>query len=186
MTLRLLMLVALIGSAIALTDWLQDLREELQRAPTAGPPDAPDYAFHRVLLTVMGLDGRPRYRIRAPRMAHFPVTQSSLLLTPTMWFFRNEGPPLKMRARRARVFADGKRIWLPGEVHIMRRPYAERPRMTIDTRDVIVFPKPKKARTKARVVAASGIQRLEGVGMMLDLAAGTLNLQSRVRGTYDP
>lgn len=186
MTLRLLMLVALIGIAIALTDWLQDLREELQRAPAASRPGAPDYAFHQVLLTVMGLDGMPRYRIRTPRMAHFPVTESSLLLAPTMWFFRNEGPPVEMCARRAKVFANGERVWLPGEVHIMQRPHAERPRMKIDTREMTVFPKSKKARTEARVVAASGQQRLQGVGMMLDLSAGTLNLESRVRGTYVP
>jgi lipopolysaccharide export system protein LptC len=186
MTVRLLMLVTLIGIAFALTDWLQDLQEELQRAPTGSPPGVPDFAFHEVLFTVMGLDGTPRYRIRAPRMAHFPLNQSSLLLAPTIWFFRSDGPPVKMHARRARVFADGERVWLPGEVHITRPPHAERPHMTIDTRDVTVFPKPKKARSETRVVAASGEQRLQGVGMMLDLSAGTLNLKSRVRGTYVP
>lgn len=186
MTLRLLVLVALIGVAIALTDWLQDLREELQRAPSASAPGAPDYAFHQVLLTVMGLDGMPHYRIRAPRMTHFPVTQSSLLIAPTVWFFRDEGPPVEMRARRARVLADGERIWLPGEVDIVRPPHADRPRMTLDTRDVTVLPKPKEAHTDAKVAAVSGKQRLQGVGMMLDLAGGTLDLNSRVRGTYVP
>lgn len=186
MTLRLLVLVALIGVAIGLTDWLQDLREELQRAPGASPLGAPDYAFHQVLLTVTGLDGMPRYRMRAPRMAHFPVTDSSLLIAPTAWFFRDEGPPVEMRARRARIFAAGERIWLPGRVDIMRPPHADRPRMTVDTRDVTVFPKPKEAHTGAKVVAVSGEERLQGVGMMLDLAAGTLDLRSRVRGTYAP
>lgn len=184
--LRLLMLVALIGVAVALTDWLSDLHEELQRAPGAMTPGAPDYDFRQVLLTVMGEGGAPRYRIRAPRMTHFPLDESSLLTSPTAWFFSDDGPPVELRARKARVFAAGERIWLPGEVDIVRPPTRTRARMTVKTRDVTVFPGPEEARTQAKVRAQSGEQRMEGVGMMLDLAAGTLNLRSRVRGTYVP
>jgi lipopolysaccharide export system protein LptC len=185
-TLRLLVLIALIGAAVALTGWLKDLQEELQRVPPPPPPGTPDYAFHRILLTAMGVDGEPLYRIRAPRMTHFPASESSLIISPRVWFFRDEGPPVQLRAQRAKVFAAGERIWLPGEVDIVRPPYRKQARMTVETRDVTVFPKSRKARTQARVQAASGPQRLEGVGMLLDLAAGTLDLQSRVRGTYVP
>lgn len=186
MMLRLLVLVALIGITVGVSDWLRGLQEELQRAPAAEPPRAPDFAFTDVLLTMMGADGAPKYRIEAPRMVHFPLHDSSELVSPDVWFYRDDGPPVELRSERARVTAMGERIWLPGDVDIERPPHGERARLTVKTRDVTVFPDPRIARTQAPVKAASGEQRLEGVGMRLDLAAGTLDLRSQVRGRYVP
>ncbi|MGH8504059.1 MAG: LPS export ABC transporter periplasmic protein LptC [Gammaproteobacteria bacterium] len=186
MMLRLLLLVGLIGITVGVSDWLRGLQEELQRAPATEAPHAPDFAFTDVLLTMMSMDGAPKYRIEAPRMVHFPRGDSARLISPHVWFFRDDGPPVELRSERARVTAMGERIWLPGEVDIERPPHDHRARLTVRTRDVTVFPDPRIARTQAPVKAMSGAQRLEGVGMRLDLAAGTLDLQSRVRGRYVP
>src|SRR5918999_1031442 len=109
MTLRLLVLAALIGITVALTDWLRNLQEELQRAPAASVPHAPDYSFHEVLLTEMDVEGAPRYRIQAPRMAHFAADDSAELLSPHVWFYRVHAPPMELRSQRARVEASGQR-----------------------------------------------------------------------------
>jgi len=186
MMLRLLLLVALIGVTVGVSDWLRGLQEELQSVPAVATPRAPDFAFTDVLLTMMGVDGAPKYRIKAPRMVHFPLNDSSALTSPDVWFFRDDGPPVELRAERARVTAMGERIWLPGAVDIERPPHDTRARLTVKTRDVTVFPDPQLARTRAPVKATSDAQRLEGVGMRLDLAAGTLALRSRVRGRYVP
>ncbi|MBA2410941.1 MAG: LPS export ABC transporter periplasmic protein LptC [Gammaproteobacteria bacterium] len=186
MMLRLLLLLALIGITVGVSDWLRDLQEDLRRVPAAAAPRVPDFAFTDVLLTMMGVDGAPKYRIEAPRMVHFPLDDRSVLTSPDVWFFRDDGPPVELRAERARVTAMGERIWLPGAVDIERPPYGRRARLDVITRDVTVFPDPELARTGAPVRAISGAQRLEGVGMRLDLAAGTLHLRSRVRGRYVP
>lgn len=177
---------ALIGITVGLTDWLRDLQQELQRAPNTRDSNTPDYTFETVVLTAMGIDGARSYRIRAPHITHFAANNDAELISPRIWFFQDKGPPLELRAGRARVTAASKRIWLPGEVDIQRPPYANRARLTVKTRDVTVFTDPRVARTNAPVTAASGEQRLKGVGMMLDLAAGTLDLTSRVRSTYVP
>jgi LPS export ABC transporter protein LptC len=187
MMLRLSLLVALIGATVALTDWLKDLQEALQRAPDVSSKNTPDYTFQEIMLTVMGIDGAPRYRVEAPRMAHFGVGDSAKLRSPHVWFYRDDGPPVELCSNRAVIEASGKRVWLLGRVDIIRPPYADRARLTVKTRDVTVFPALKIARTKAPVQAASGgDQWLKGVGMVLDLAAGTLDLKSQVRGTYVP
>lgn len=186
MMLRLLLLAALIGVTVGVSDWLRGLQEELRRLPAAETSRAPDFAFTDVLLTMMGVDGMPKYRIEAPRMVHFPLNDSSALVSPDVRFFRDDGPPVEMRAERARVTAMGERIWLPGEVDIKRPPHGDRGRLTVKTRDVTVLPDTRTARTRARVRATTGAQRLEGVGMRLDLAAGKLDLRSRVRGLYVP
>jgi lipopolysaccharide export system protein LptC len=51
---------------------------------------------------------------------------------------------------------------------------------------VTVFTNTEIARTNAPVAAVNGDQRLKSMGMRLNLAAGTLNLPSRVRSTYVP
>ncbi len=184
--LRLLMMVALIGAAVGLTEWLRDLQENLRRAQEAQTSSMPDYAFSAVVLTTMDIDGVPRYRIEAPRMMHFPADDSSWLISPHIWLFRDDGPPVELRARRARVTARGERVWIPGEVEIVRPPHANRARLMVWTRHLTVFPDAKEARTNAPVRAINGKRQLAGVGMMLDLATGTLELKSRVRSTYVP
>jgi lipopolysaccharide export system protein LptC len=186
MILRLLALVALIGVTVGLTDWLQDLQENLRRAPGPDASHAPDHTAEDIVLTMMGVDGVPSYRIKAPRMAHFVADDTAKLLAPRVWFYPDEGPPVRLRSQRARLSASGERIWLPGEVDIVRPPYADRGRIKVLTRNVTVFPNSRRARTTAPVLAASQAQRLQGVGMVLDLASGTLDFKSRVRGTYVP
>lgn len=184
--LRLLVMLALIGAAVGLTEWLRDLQQDLERARETPVSNLPDYTFETVVLTAMGIDGTPRYRIKAPRMIHFPIDDSSRLDSPRVWFFRGIEPPVELRARQARVSARGERVWLPGEVDIVKPPREGRPRLTVKTRDVTVFPNSKEARTNARVRAVNGNRRLAGVGMVLDMAAGTLILKSSVRSTYAP
>ncbi len=183
---RLLVMVALIGITVALTNWLQDLQQELRRAPDKSLPKAPDYRFRQVVLTMMGMDGAPRYRIRAPRMTHFASTDGARLVSPKVWFYLDEGPPVELRAQRAHVAAGGKRIWLEGKVDITRAAHAGDAPLAVQTRDVTVLPEARKARTRAPVRAVNGDQRLSGVGMMLDLLGGTLHLESRVRSIYVP
>ena len=45
------MMVALIGAAVGLTEWLRDLQEDLRRAQEAQTSSMPDYAFSAVVLT---------------------------------------------------------------------------------------------------------------------------------------
>ncbi len=186
MIVRLLLLVVLIGSTVALSDWLRDLQKEFQPASSASPAGVPDYAFQEVKLTVMGMGGEPRYRIEAPRMAHFLLNDSAKVTSPEVWFYRDKGPAVELRSELARIAADGRRIWLLGEVEIVSPPYAGRAPFIVHTRNVTAFPASQRAHTEAPVAAVSGDERLQGVGMVLDLAAGTLDLKSRVRGTYVP
>jgi len=184
--LRLFVVFALIGVTVGLTGWLHDLHQELQRAPAMRYSNAPDYTFNDVVLTVMGVDGARSYRIEAPRITHFAVSGNAALVVPRIWFFQGKGPPLELHARRAWVTAAGKRILLPGKVDIVRPSYANHARLTVKTRNVTVFTNTEIASTNAPVAAVNGYQRLKSMGMRLNLAAGTLNLPSRVRSTYVP
>jgi lipopolysaccharide export system protein LptC len=186
MMLRLLALGVLIGIAVGLTEWLQDLQEELERTPPERARAAPDFTFENIVLTVMGIDGKPRYRIRAPRMVHYPPGHSARIASPHLWFYAEDGPPIELRAQRARVDATGEPVWLLGGVDIRRPAYARRASLEVQTRDVKVLPEANRALTEAPVAATRGEQRMAGVGMALDLAVGTLDLLSRVRGTYVP
>jgi lipopolysaccharide export system protein LptC len=184
--LRLLVLGVLIGIAVGLTEWLQDLQEELERTPPERAQAAPDFTFERIVLTVMGMDGKPRYRIRAPRMVHYPPGHGARIVAPRLWFYAEGGPPIELRSQRAKVSASGQPIWLFGPVDISRPAYAQRARLAVRTRDVKILPDAERARSEAPVLASQGEQRMAGVGMVLDLAAGTLDLLSRVRGIYVP
>src|ERR671914_571968 len=105
MMLRLLVMFTLIGVTVGLTGWLRDLQQELQRAPNTHYSNTPDYIFKTVMLTAIGIDGARKYLIKAPRITHFASSGDANLVAPQIWFFQDNGPPLELRARRARVIA---------------------------------------------------------------------------------
>lgn len=179
----LLVLAIALGSV--LTWWLQNLRENFdeERAPVAG---GPNHSLDNAVMTVMDESGAPQYRLESPRLAHYGEDGHAELESPRMLYFRPEGPPLKLRSERAHIAADGKLIRLQGRVHVLRPAAGERPALTIDTRNVNVWPKPRTASTEEEAIAVNGPYRIRGLGMQADLDAGTVKLLSEVRSVYEP
>ena len=163
---------------------LYDLEPDLL-AVSEPPVPVPDFFVENFVTTVRDAEGRPRQRIEAAYMAHFPETGTREFTRPKLVMFRDDGPPWQALAEQGWLSASGDVMLLQGEVFIWRNSREGKPRIEIETRDVRVLPATDYGETDKAVVITTRHTRSRGVGMRAWLEKGQLELLSRVHTVFD-
>ena len=163
---------------------LHDIEPDLLSV-SAPPVPVPDFFVENFVTTARDEEGRPRQRIEAVYMAHFPDTGTREFTRPQLTMYRGNGPPWQARAERGWLSASGDVMLLQGEVLIWRNSREGRPHIEIKTRDVRVLPATDYGETDQPVVITTRHTRSRGVGMRAWLEKGHLELLSRVHTVFD-
>ena len=163
---------------------LHDLEPELLRGEDP-PVQVPDFFVENFVTTIRDVEGRPRQRIDAVRMAHFPETGTRELTWPRLTMYRDDATPWHVRSERGWVSASGDVMLLQGEVLIWRNDREGNPRIEIKTRDLRVLPETDFGETDQPVVVTTRHSRSRGVGMRAWLDKGRLELRSQVHTVFD-
>jgi lipopolysaccharide export system protein LptC len=176
------------GVALALTDWIQQLA-----TPTSAPPAAvertPDSVLESYRITLHAEDGQPRYRLRGPRLSHYPDDDSNLLDQPHLTVYAAaQDPAWTVAAASGRLSAGGDELLLNGPVTLERLPGPDRPPLRIDTRDLRVEPHNDLAETAqpVRITAEDYVVDAVGATARLFDSGSLVDLHSQVRGRHDP
>lgn len=165
----------------ALTAWLQSGN---LRGTDAVAPAGPEWYFTEASLTATDSNGRIAYRIDAPRIAHEPTDDTALLESPRLEWLQGGGPPLIITASLGRAFANEQRVALSGGVEVVDESTGTRIEFRSD--DLIVDAGARIASTDSPVRVVSLHGDLHAVGLTADMNAGTIRLESSVRGRYVP
>jgi len=175
-------LVLLVGFSA----WLQNLFEsdEEKKARVAQRHD-PDYFMEDFVLTTMGNDGKPKHRISAPFMQHFPDDDTTELNSPSILMFRKSGPPWLIKSDRGSFTSGGELVFLSGNVTISRKSGPTNKPVQLFTDTLKIHPKTEFAETDSRVVMKSPTQTTEGVGMRAYIRKGVLQLLENVKVYYE-
>jgi LPS export ABC transporter protein LptC len=88
-------------------------------------------------------------------------------------------------AESAVIAADRENVTLAGEVQLTRTNSVTGETLQIQTRDVMLQVTPRTARTESRVSIVQGQDRLDALGMRLDMIANHFELLSEVEAHYD-
>ncbi|MEJ2379683.1 MAG: LPS export ABC transporter periplasmic protein LptC [Gammaproteobacteria bacterium] len=178
--------VSLVGvAAVVMLGWW--LQEQITRPPqpaASRAERAPDYYLDDFTLIDMNRQGQPRSRLSAERMTHYAYDDHAELTQPRLLFYPHGGAPWHVRAERGRVSDNNKLVDLLGPVHIERPASTDNRPVTVDTRDLAVYPADSYATSKAHTVIRSQASMLEGVGMRVWFTQQRLELLSQVRGSY--
>ena len=161
---------------------------DLEPKPLPGeelPVPVPDFFIENFVTTIRDVEGRPRQRIEAVYMAHFPETGTRELTWPRLTMYRDNTNPWQMRSERGWVSASGDVMLLQGEVLIWRNDRDGAPRIEIKTRDLRVLPETDYGETDQPVVVTTPHSRSRGVGMRAWLEKGRLELRSQVHTVFD-
>lgn len=173
--------------------WPQQM--PLMPAATSIDSSHPDYVttdFHAIDLDD---SGRIRYELTATQLAHFSQPEHAQLVAPDMVFYRNNHsdgsagtPPWQLTAQTGLITngADGQRVDLSGEVNVTRMVESASETMALETSRLTVYGEREFAETDQPFVLRAAQAELSGTGMTIDMKRGQLNLQTRVRGRYDP
>ena len=177
-------ILALAGLA-AFTGWRR--LDTPSPGPSALPPAAAmgvDYSLERFVLTMLDESGRSGLSLTGVSLEHVPQTKRS----------RIEAPDTSVRAGDARwhgsaargwVNDEGTQVQLTGNVKLSRLESEGITPLELQTEELTLYPERDRASTPALVTLIQPGARLQGEGMLVDLARGYYELDARVRGRYD-
>jgi lipopolysaccharide export system protein LptC len=114
-------LIAIAGALLLLallTWWLPAalVERELPAAPRAHEPD---YSIEQFTATSLNEAGRPRYKLSAARLDHYPDDLTTHLRAPRLIQY-GEGTPVHTTANEGWISPDGKTIRFQGQVRVSR------------------------------------------------------------------
>lgn len=146
----------------------------------------PDFFMHNVVYTQMDESGRIYDQITAPNLVHYLDDDVSIFTTPHLLVFTPTQKLWDISADQGKSVGFMDRVYLSGNVNIERMPLLHDFGFTVKTTALTVYPASKTADTKEPVTILQNGSVVNAVGAKADLAKGTINLLSKVEGSYEP
>lgn len=176
--------LAALALLVGLTLWLQQLVQPSGRASGKLRHD-PDVIVENFNARKLGEDGRVLYTLAARKMVHYPDDDSALLEQVVLEAFEPKQPKMTATADTGRLEQGGDRVFIEGNVVVVREADARNEAARLTTDKLLVLPDDGIARTTSPVKLESPSGQAVAAGMELDNRARTLKLD-RVRATYKP
>ena len=177
--------LAALGLLVALTLWLNQLvQAPLGRTDGALRHD-PDLIVENFRARKLDEQGQVQYTLTARKMVHYPDDDSALLESLTLEAFEPRQPKMTVTAKHGRLEQGGDRVWIEGDVVVVREALGAAEPVRITTERLLVLPDEGIARTASEVTMTSPSGRADAEGLEIDNRARTLRLD-RVRAAYKP
>jgi len=129
--------------------------------------------------------GKPLYDLRADRIEQLPNHDRIRLTTVKVNYPGNEaGKGWDLSANEGDIIGDGRKIILRHNVHALER--GENSMRLIRTSELMFDPVRSIASTDADVIVELDGYRLFATGMVADLKANTVKLESAVNARFEP
>ncbi|HET6265886.1 MAG TPA: LPS export ABC transporter periplasmic protein LptC [Usitatibacter sp.] len=177
--------LAVLALLVGLTLWLN----ALVQAPSARASGAlrhdPDLMVENFSARKLDESGRVLYTLTARKMVHYPDDDSALLESVTVEAFEPRQPKMTATADHGRLEQGGDRVWVEGNVVVVREADEKNERARLTTDKLLVLPDSGIARTTSDVVLENASGRAHAKGMELDNRARTMKLD-QVTATYKP
>jgi lipopolysaccharide export system protein LptC len=170
---------------VGLTIWLNQLVQAPANRASGKLRHDPDVVVEKFNARKLGEDGRLLYTLAARKMVHYPDDDSALLETVTVEAYEPRQPRMTATADKGRLEQGGDRVWIEGNVVVVREADAKVESARLTTDKLLVLPDDGIARTSSDVRLESSSGHALAKGMELDNRARTLRLD-QVRATYKP
>lgn len=174
----------LVAALAAITFWL-DRVVQPPPATRDASRNEPDYIVDGLSAVRMDHEGRVQHTLRAQKMTHFPDTDTTLLVEPRLVTYAEDRLPITVTSRHARVSGNGENVYFEDGVRVVRAPAGPRGELVLETSFLHVIPDAKIAKTDRPVVIRDAGGAVTAAGLELNSETRILNLQGRVKGTFD-
>ena len=182
---RLLILILAIASMGGFTWWVDRLTKELEDPSVTDQGDRMDFYMHDYHVSVTNEAGALLYEASGTHLEHWQKSEEVIVTNPRLTFYPEEGPPVYLRSESGFVPQGAKTVELRGEVVLDREAYGTHDSLHAVTSNMTIWPEEERGHTDEFAYAEGKRYRAEGTGMTIDLAARTLELHSKARGTYE-
>ncbi len=175
------MTVLILLSAISF--WVSRSHDEDGPEPVAGLDPELDYVLRDFELQFFDEFGQPTVNMRAPILRNDPRLQMGTVENPVVKL--NQADAVwDLTADLATVTADKEHVQLIGQVQVNRNEPATGNWVELTTREVKIEVTPQTATTSQPVSIFDGFNRVDAIGMELDMRTKTYILKQQVKATY--
>lgn len=202
---RPLAVAFLLVAAAATTWWLLLLRGAEAPPVLVGPPRS-DYHVRNYQMIAFDEAGKPTFSAAGPALSRHPQLGTLDLEAPRLEFpdHQNPGQNWQAQSTRAWISADAAQIRLSDDVRLIGpiTPSATsgpdisgqpklgqakpgQPQLRLETSDISIFPKARRAASEASVTISDAGSILRGRGLRAEFDARRLQLLAEVRVHYD-
>ena len=133
----------------------------------------------------MDHEGRVKHTLLARKMTHYPDNDTTLLVEPKFVTYSEASAPVTVTSRQARVSGNGDHVYFEDDVRVVRAPYGNESELTVETNYLHVIPDENLARTDRPVTIRNAAVVIAASGLELNSETRVLELQGRVKGTFD-
>lgn len=182
--LQYLIILAVVLLIVAYGNWLVTTFQSTKMSDPEEVRHDRDFFLEDVISTMMDAEGKPRYRLTADIVNHYPDDKSVSLQAPRLEYYRPELPPWTAESESGRIYDKGRQVYLDGRVTMHRPAEGKRPATQLYTRDMLILTEDDYAETAAAVKIKSGESELKGIGMRVYLNEGRLELLAKGEGVY--
>lgn len=167
----------------AVSFWVSRSQEEAGPAPVAGLDPELDYVLRDFELQFFDELGQPTINMRAPLLRNDPTLQMGTIEQPVVRL--NQADAVwDLTSDLATVTADKEHVQLIGRVHVKRSEPELGNWVELTTREVRIEVTPQTAMTDQPVSIFDGFNRVDAIGLELDMKTKTYILKQKVRATY--
>jgi lipopolysaccharide export system protein LptC len=177
--------LAILALLVGLTLWLNQLVQAPGGRGDGTRRHDPDLVVEKFNARKLGVDGRVLYTLAANKMVHYPDDDSAHLESLTLEAFEPLQPRMTVTADRGRLEQKGDRVWIEGNVVVVRDPDAKNGPVRVTTDKLLVLPEEGIARTSSQVRMQSPTGDATASGLEIDNKTRMLTLD-RVHATFKP
>lgn len=147
----------------------------------------PDAIVGQFVMRAFGDQGLKKDTLSARGAEHYPDDESTMLIKPNLVHV-NAGstPPTTVKSDQAFLNSDQSEVELVGNVVGFRPAFGDRPSVTFNTSQIMVYPDEERAETKRRVKVFQGKDWMAGTGFDMDNVTQIYNFHSQVEGVHYP
>jgi LPS export ABC transporter protein LptC len=151
--------------------------------PVAGLDPKLDYVLRDFELQFYDKDGQPTINLQAPVLRNNPELQLGTIEQPVIQL-NQPGVVWNLTSDSATVTADKEHVQLSGKVHVQRLEPSNGTWVRLDTSEVQIEVTPQTANSDQAVSMFDGYNKVDAIGLMLDMKANTFKLKQQVKATY--
>lgn len=175
----------LVLAALAALSWLLSRPSDTEEAaPVTGLDTRLNYALHEFRGRLLDERGETRLEISAPLLRNNATSGIGTVENPDIRI-QQDNEEWYITADSAVIAPDRELITLAGQVTMLRRNAITGEQLDIETRDVRLNVTPRTASTEAAVRIRQDRDRLDAIGMRLDIINDRFELLSEVRAHYE-
>ena len=167
----------------AISFWVTRSQDEAGPAPVAGLDPELDYVLRDFELQFFDELGQPTINMRAPVLRNDPKLQMGTIEHPVVRL-NQEDAVWDLKADLATVTADKEHVQLIGQVQVFRNEPATGNWVEFNTQEVQVEVTPQTATTNQPVSMFDGYNRVNAIGLELDMKTKLYSLKQQVKATY--